>query len=267
VIGFRGRLSAIWTDTLTTQEVEFTRRAIGVLSNAPWANPLLSRLRKRGGIKRENMPLMFEVRYAYELHRAGLMAVYEFPTGVKNSTVDFCVRNSATWLIELVSIRSTEDPRKSPGSAQMITVLEKIGQKVLSKGAATKFPPPDQSFHVILVDVRGYLDEGGDVFDYREMAYGAYGIPEENAWMIHHWNQVQGAPLPVRGLFQQSNPQLSARHIRERIHFLGFVREREFKEREIPNVAYYLSNPHLFSTQECALEAFRAYPLQGKRHV
>ena len=61
----------MWSDRLRTTEVHRTERAISDLSTVSWANPLLSRLDKAGGIKPENMPLMFEVRFAQELHHAG----------------------------------------------------------------------------------------------------------------------------------------------------------------------------------------------------
>jgi hypothetical protein len=57
----------------------------------PWARSVLDRLKKAGGIRSENKPLIFEVRFAYELHRAGNVAEYEYKAGVGGSTVEFCV--------------------------------------------------------------------------------------------------------------------------------------------------------------------------------
>jgi len=79
----------MWSDRLRTTELERTQRAITELSAVPWAQPLLACLARAGGPKPENMPLMFEVRYAQELHHAGVTAQYEFRAGVGDSMVEF----------------------------------------------------------------------------------------------------------------------------------------------------------------------------------
>jgi hypothetical protein len=197
----------MWSNQLTSKEADRTQRAIDELSTVPWAKPLLLRLEDAGGLRSKNMPLMFEVRFAHELHRAGVSAAYEYPAGVGDSTVEFRTNTSPSWLIELVSVRTSnaakrairqtgliyeqllaptpEDPARSE-EAEMITAEQKIGEKVFADGKPTKFPHIKNSLHLILTDIRGYLDEGGDVFDYRQMAYGARGIPAEYSWMIHY---------------------------------------------------------------------------------
>jgi hypothetical protein len=245
----------MWSDTLTTSEAEYTNQAINELKMISWAQPVLDRLSQAGGIKSENMPLMFEVRFAYELHRAGKVAEYEHCAGVGDSTVEFRIVGDVTWLIELVSVRTSQaakrtitkhgllyeqmlstsavDSAQSP-EAEMITAEQKIGEKVFTNGAPTKFPEPAKNtYHVILSDMRGYLDEGGDAFDYRQMAYGAPGIPQEYSWMIHFWKTKEGKLEPISGLYEEDCPIRAARFIQERIHFLGFVREREFQGNEI----------------------------------
>lgn len=272
----------MWSDRLTLQEARRTEQAITELSSVPWARPLLSRLDRAGGIRSDNMPLMFEVRFAHELHLAGVAADYEYPAGVGASTVEFRTLTSPPWLIELVSVRTsnaakrairqaglvyeqllsptTEDPARSE-EAEMITAEQKIGEKVLADEKPTKFPPIGDRLHLIVSDIRGYLDEGGDIFDYRQMAYGARGIPREHAWMIHYWEAERGKLRPIWGLFEKGNPLQAANLIQERILFLGFVREREYVQGEITRVAYYLANPHVFRDTDGAREAFASYPL------
>jgi hypothetical protein len=144
----------------------------------------------------------------------------------------------------------------------MITAEQKIGEKVFAHGASTKFPvPEDDIYHMIIADTRGYLDGGGDVFDYRQMAYGAPGIPPQYSWTIHYWKTECGKLEPIKGLFEESCSLQAAKLIRERIHFLGFVCEREYCEGEIPSSAYYVPNPHLLSS-EAALKAYEAFPLK-----
>ena len=270
----------MWSDSLNAPEVEFTQHAIDALKSVSWAQPVLERLRQAGGLKSENMPLMFEVRFAYELHRAGKVAEYEYGAGVGDSTVEFRIQGDTTWLIELVSIRTSQaarnaivqngpyfqqrfssnaEDRAQSEEAEMITAEQKIGEKVFTNGVPTKFPlPQNDIFHVILADARGYLDHGGDGYDYRQMACGASSIPPQ--W-IHYWKQDSGKREPISGLFEKSCRLRAAPYIQERIHFLGFICEREFCDYEIPDKAYYLPNPQLLSNEK-AWEVCKLYPLK-----
>ncbi len=225
---------------------------------------------------------MFELRFALELHRVGVTAEYESRAGVGDSTIEFRLHTNPPWLIELVSVRASDaakrairkvgmiyeqrlsptpdDPGRSAGG-EMITAEQKIGEKVFADGRPTKFPPLDRSFRLILTDIRGYLDQGGDALDYRQMAYGPWGIPRELSWVIHYWETEPGRLMPIKGLFEADNPLKAARYVQERIHFLGFIREHDFANGEILQVAYYLANWHLFGTQEDAALAYATYPL------
>ncbi len=152
---------------------------------------------------------MFEVRFARELYRANVSAQYEFAAGEGRSTVEFRVDTDPVWLIELVSVRTSNAARRAtrevapllyeellvateedPGrgaEGEMITAQQKIDEKVFSEGRPTKFPPLDGSFRLILVDIRGYLDEGEDHRDYREMANGWRALPPESREFFMHF--------------------------------------------------------------------------------
>jgi hypothetical protein len=147
---------------MTSSEYDRTQLAIDALSTIQWAAPLLRRLESAGGILPETMPLMFEARFAHELHLAGISAIYEFAARVGDSTVEFRTNTSPPWLIELVSVRTSDaarratrrrgmiyeqllssghpDPAQTP-EAEMITAEQKIGEKVFADGRPTKFPP------------------------------------------------------------------------------------------------------------------------------
>ncbi|MBM4294728.1 MAG: hypothetical protein FJ126_07490 [Deltaproteobacteria bacterium] len=275
----------MWSESLTDREAEYTETAIEGLKGVTWARPVLDRLQQAGGFKSENMPLMFEVRVAYELHRAGAVAEYEYSAGVGSSTIEFCVQGEIIWLIELVSVRASQAAKKaiiqdgfiykqmlstdandraqSP-EAEMITAQQKIGEKVFADNAPTKFPVPRDNFcHVILTDMRGYLDEGGDWLDYRQIAYGAPGIPPNYSWATHYWNTGMGISEPIRGLFEESCPLRASPFIQERIHFLGFVCERDYREGEIQDISYYLPNPNLLS-DETAIKLYKEFPLKHR---
>jgi hypothetical protein len=112
--------------------------------------------------------------------------------------------------------------------------------------------------HLILVDVRGYLDGGGHKNDYRQIAYGAQDFEVAREWIGYTRERK-----PIKGLFEVSNTRPAARLIQERIHFLGFISERAYREGEMRDVkiAYYLPNPYFFSTDADAQRAFASYPL------
>ena len=80
----------MWAD-LSGQEAAYTERAIGALESVVWAEPLLAHLDQAGGLITANVPLLFEVRFAYELHRIAATVDYEYRAGVGDSTVDFHV--------------------------------------------------------------------------------------------------------------------------------------------------------------------------------
>ncbi|MBI3894544.1 MAG: hypothetical protein HY313_01300 [Acidobacteria bacterium] len=268
------------TDTLTPAEVKHTEYAIEQLSDVFWAEPLLNKIRDAGGVQAKNKPLLFEVRFAFELHRRGIVADYEYATGVGNSSVDFRIPGDVEWLIEIVSIQKSDaikratfdngfffgaslsstalDPAQSE-EAEMITVEQKICEKVYKGGVVTKFPPPSGAIHVIVTDIRGYLNvaiglAGGDKDDWRQMASGTARVPEP---LVQYWDGK-----PIKGLFEKSNPLKGARFVRERIHFLGFVRESDYREGEIPNASLYFGNPQLFSNEEEGRQRFASYPLR-----
>lgn len=176
----------MWADILTLKEAKYCERAIGELEGVQWARPLLDRIQRAGGIKNETKPLLFELRFAYELNRLGSSAEYEYKTGVGNSTVDFrVVAGTAEWLIELVSLQISEGVRqathveglvsvtelrsdstnpKQSEEAEMIRAQEKIVDKVFLRDAGPiKFPEVQQGrYHVIVCDMRGFLINGGD---------------------------------------------------------------------------------------------------------
>ncbi len=273
-------------DALTVEEAGYTRRAIEALSSKRWARLLLHRVELAGGVTASAKPLLFEVRYAHELLLAGVTPEYERAAGVGNSTVEFRIPGDPEWLVELVSLRESEalrasthergsrsarllwtgsPDRRQSEEGEMIKAEERIVEKVFSSGRPTKFPPPrDGAIHLVLADMRGYLGYGGDEIDYAQMALGEAGVPRERAHDVHCWEK-EGKLVPIAGLFEECNPLPAAQLVRERIHFLGFVAEREYREGEIRDTAYHLANPHLFADEDAAERAFLSYPLAPKR--
>src|SRR5262245_33628969 len=168
----------MWREILTTREVEYCQALLRRLEGVTWCAPLVERVKEVWPPTYTNKALLFELRFAFELHDAGIVADYEFHTAVGDSSVDFrVVTKQATWLIELVSVMSSDavrdatlevgigivaslgsnarDPRQSI-AGEMILAQQKIGEKAVTKDGPTKFPPiVPGTYHAIVADVRG----------------------------------------------------------------------------------------------------------------
>lgn len=275
----------MWGEILTLREVEFCRRLLTELENVEWIQPLLRQLGAADSWTYSTKPLLFELRFAAALHAARLHPQYEYRTGVGDSTVDFRVTHSnAQWLIELVCILASDAVKRatwrdglffgtalstdSPDPTQsiegeLILAQQKIGEKVFTKNGPIKFPPPRPgSFHMILVDMRGFGITGGDIWDYRCIAYGPSGVVPNALHLVHSWRGADGQRRPILGLFDENNTHLrAARTFQERIHFIGFCGDHEYSSHSLRNRTLSLANPHLFHTNHEAEHAYRTYVL------
>jgi hypothetical protein len=276
----------MWSDSIRALEFPYSKYAMKSLGDVAWAQGLLKAVKDRGGIKAENSEMLFEVRFALELHKAGVEADYEYGTGIGDSKVDFHLKGDREWLIEIVSLRESKAVRdatwedaesyealllpSNPAdlrtlAGEMISVQRRIGEKVLKKEQITKFPVPASNgpVHVIIADMRGYTGEdptlaAGYNFrpEYLQIAYGKKGLPtdqlENDPPLLRFWNGQ-----PVKGLFEESNPTRSTKLIQERIHFVGFVYEKRYCEGSIPNELFMCPNLALFFDNR--IEARRVY--------
>ncbi len=96
---------------LTKQEADDARQIIEELKTVAWAAPLLLEIKRRGGVTEKNQPMLFELRIAYQLHKAGLKPGYEHLTGVGTSSVDFYLGGPPEFYIEVVSIQASKGVR------------------------------------------------------------------------------------------------------------------------------------------------------------
>lgn len=165
----------MWADTLKLEEVMGTLRAAEALASTPWASPVLARAqscidRLRIGLvdldaygvnplTAAEHSLLFEIRFARALARAGATAQYEHLTGVGNSSVDFRIIRKPLWLVELVSLHETnafkeaswsggtfsgyilssdaDDPRQSLGG-EMLKAQERICERCMIESTRTR---------------------------------------------------------------------------------------------------------------------------------
>jgi hypothetical protein len=109
---------------------------------------------------------------------------------------------------------------------------------------------------MILVDFRTVLN-GGDVHDRLHIALGAESVAPQYrlAW--------QGQP--ISGVFSARTAVRGAAEVRDRIHFLGFVRERTYKPDEFGAVLDLVANPYLFPDAAAVRAAGATWPLQPVR--
>jgi hypothetical protein len=261
----------MWGETLSEREGEAMQKVLPELNEVQWAKPLTERIDRDGGLKSENMPLLFEARFAHGLYLQGLTPEYEYRGGVGDTVIDFRVPGNPDWLFELTSIRPSEavkratldrgpfisrflqSPRMANNAGQneeseegeLLLAQQKIGEKVFNGDQVVKFPEPDGRIHIVVVDMRAFLD-GGDQWDYRQIAYGPNGVPQE---LVHCWLH-KGQWQPIRGLFEPECPGRAAPYVRQRIHFLAFVAEKTYEPGEIFKQIPLLPNPALLSNDD-----------------
>ncbi len=266
----------MWGETLSEREARAMERVLPELSSVTWAKPLVDRIERDGGLCSDNMPLLFEARFAHALLNQGPAPEYEFRAGVGDTVIDFRVPGNADWLFELTSIRPSEavkratvedgpfvsrflsspnvgntaDENKESEEGEMLLAQQKIGAKVFDGVGATKFPEPDGRIHVILVDMRAYLN-GGDPWDYAQIAYGPNRMPRE---LVHCWLH-DGQWQPIRGLYEPECLGKAAPFVQQRIHFLAFVAEKTYEPNEILEKLLLLPNPNLLSDSDLKLVA------------
>lgn len=232
-----------------------------------------------GELSTAKLPLLFELRFAKGLIDAGINPTYELPT-VDSTSVDFAFTraNSPRVLTELVSITvsdavkeatqknvdedgiaweqlilstNNEDPRFSE-EGEVLLVQQKVCEKVFRSGRPVKFPAPGADYHVIVVDMRGFLGgNGGDKMDYIQLTRGNGHVPE----LAKRFWKKPGAdkPEPILGLYEDTDRPIGAKTLRERIHGILFIRDDGYVDGSIFKEACLACNPHLIKNEgECA---------------
>jgi len=199
----------------------------------------------------------FEIRFACAIHAAKLEAEYEFKTGVNKKSVDFKIVGSKTrnnFLIELTSLRDSEAVKEGTyeidnffafnnqsaeknGNAVEERDIIKVQNAILEK--TRKFLKIKAGFyHLVVVDMRGFSIGISDEIDYHHIAYGGKNLDDPYK---RHFKKDSDQNL-VRGVFEESYPDET---VRNKIHALGFISEKNYTENEIKNRTILLINPTL----------------------
>ncbi|MBC8270284.1 MAG: hypothetical protein H8E36_16210 [Rhodospirillaceae bacterium] len=267
-------------DILSEKEALFSRAILDELAAQPWAQQLIKDITDNGGLTRTNKSRLFELRYAYSLSQAGIVPSYEIP-GEGNSTLDFGFTCEAqNWAVELMRLEETEavqnatqmwvdgdgvtqaelhlytdadDPRHST-EGETIKAVERICQKCELNGHPYKFPVPVGKYHALLVDVRTFLD-GCDSEDFIHV--GLSGDYVNNEFCRLRWNGEL-----ISGVFNERTNLHGAEYARERVHFIGFVDEKDYCPGAFADATQFVANPQLFAGPGEALAAIVTWPLQ-----
>jgi hypothetical protein len=102
-------------DILSQDEADFVQAIMLELANQPWAQPIVAGINDNGGLRRENKDRLFELRFAYALHRAGITLRYEIP-GEARSTIDFGFASQGRpWAVELLRLGETQAVKAATG--------------------------------------------------------------------------------------------------------------------------------------------------------
>ena len=271
-----------WSKVLTDSEGDYMLGVLDALQSHPWADALLQKIRRHGGITFANKPLLFEARIANAIRASDIsFAEYEHRAGVGDSSVDFRLYTTPDWLIEVVSIgrssaledatftvgpfcrttlsspnsSQTLNERKQTEEGESLLVVQKIGDKVHDRDSPIKFPVPSLGqHHAIIVDMRNYLD-GGDIADWRQIAYGAGAVAIEYR---KYWLDKNNRRIPLHGVWHPRNQMRFSRTARERLHAIIFVSEENYEDGEIQTSSCVVFNPFLFSSRIEACSAMRS---------
>lgn len=291
----------MWGDRLTPAEAERMKVVLSELGPLMWASPLVGRIEQRGGISVATQPELFEARVAHELHRMGNAPYYEYGAGVGETSVDFRIAGQPEFLIEVVSLRTSEGAQAAVHSRgpltefrlstenlgvegreretiekEVLLVQQKLGEKVLADGQVVKFPPAEPGrVHVLIMDVRGLFGGGEDMRslkpELRVATYGYSGVDELGGRHIRlgmHVPASDGTMQPLRGIFEDvpGHPLRAATLLRERIHAVHFVYETSYEEGEIltGNANYIILNSNLLRTKEDDAAFREGYVLMPK---
>lgn len=253
------------------------------LDGVRWAQGILDRVRRDGGLIGRNMANFFELRFGHAVHQTGVSVKYEVE-GEGTSTLDFGFTSKGQeWKVEMMRLLETdaakaatttkvdedgiqwtkqilssgnEDKKQSP-EGETLKVVERICQKCERQGKPHKFPLPNKVLHAILVDMRTFKD-GGDIHDRVHIGLGGAYVQEPYRM---YWGEGENRKL-ISGVFGSETVSKGAPETRERVHFIGFVRERTFQSGEFGTVIQFVANPHLFKDVVAVKTAIDTWPLQ-----
>lgn len=98
-------------DFLTGREGDFMETVMNELADTPWAKPLIDGIIASGGLTGDNKAKLFELRFGYDLNRAGIQPSYEV-AGEGQSSLDFGFNAGGhDFLVEMMRLEETDAVR------------------------------------------------------------------------------------------------------------------------------------------------------------
>jgi hypothetical protein len=189
----------MYLDMLESSEAIFAQQVVGELKDVAWVRPIIRRIKENGGLNRENLDnllqlkdQLFELRFAYALHQAGVAPRHEVP-GEAKSMIDFGFESKGQqWAVEMMRLGETEAVKEATVSwpvedgvqltsrclstdtiaGETFKAIRRICQKCERNGRPHKFRAPEDALQVLLVDFRTFMN-GGDDNDMLHVALGA----------------------------------------------------------------------------------------------
>lgn len=276
-----------WSDNLGGKEVEFTKKCVNCLSDEnshSWDDFLnidkvvsLTKVIPNSNRSDDELiamkSIMFEIRFAYLVCQSGLSALYEFqPNAESAKTVDFKVYGKKIGeiclLIELTSLRESRKQKKRTSTTEaqydrvpVTKVVCDLGedeevneyckaQNVLVE-KAQKYPKRKvaNQFNVVIVDMRSSILGGWDNYDSHNVLYGSNNL---NGYTQRHMKN--GMLFP--GIFSSAHPEYHNEkfvHLRNSIHYFGFVVEKHYASNELATAIQWFKNPGLID-DKCMLD-------------
>lgn len=273
------------SDILSLEEADRMDAIMSEVSAETWSTPLIRSIENQGGLTNKNKALFFELRFAYALYQVGIRPNYEIP-GENRSTIDFGFHSAdQSWAVELMRLEETAAVRRATATntdedgvvwtrcvletptandqdalraqesteGETLKAIQRICQKCEHNGHPHKFPLPDNRLHALLVDFRTFL-HGGDIYDRIHVGLGGSYVCE--SYRLYWEGRV------ITGAFDPGTTMRGAAELRERLHFIGFVHERDYGNGEFGQVIQFIANPNIFSSKSAMQKAIATWPLQ-----
>lgn len=285
-----------FTDNLSEEEVFFSKNVAECIEKSKWGKKLIQdrkisrALKIRPDPSREYDELnqiksaFFEVRFAYSLLLMKFPVEYEAKLGIGNSSVDFKVKDgNNTWLIELTSLRESDAVKNatftckddiiqyssvdegkcnSANVRDLIRLQEAIYGKVTKKNnnkiESLKFPAVTKNtYHAVIVDARSFNAGMFDCGDFLIAVYGSHQLEHiEDGVFCRFFIDKEGNSSHIQGVFEDNNNKIESKIVCEKIHFICFTVEHEYKENELIEKMLVFANPKYFQDEERAKEVW-----------
>ena len=270
------------SDILTADEADYVRSIWSKFPESKAYQEIKKVISRNGGISASNKDHLLELRIAHALLSSGVELAYEvsgeggsridlgFDTGpiawnvevfrlnetdaLKLATKTRTMPDGITWTSQVLrDPRYPEDDPTQSVAGETLKVIERICQKLERGGRARKFSNAGATINVLLVDTRTFLN-GGDALDYIQIALGGALVAQRERLYF------KGNLL--RGVFDPGNNQKGAKNARERLHFIGFLRDKLYDSRSIAAGTTFIANHNIFQDYERARSTITHWPLQ-----